>query len=98
LLQVQAAADENAPLDAWLARRQLGSVPRLWQKVRIETGWETAVEAVLRERLHALELGEGGALSALDADRPPVRASAFARGSAASAASLSGYAPLAQKV
>ena len=98
LLQVQAAADENAPLDAWLARRQLGSVPRLWQKVRIESGWETAVEAVLRERLHALELGEAGALSALDADRPPVRASAFARGSAASAAPLSDYAPLAQKV
>jgi chromosome segregation protein len=66
--------------------------------VRIETGWETAVEAVLRERLHALELGEAGALSALDSDRPPVRASAFARGSAASAQSLSGYAPLAQKV
>ena len=98
LLQVQAAADENAPLDEWLARRGLGSVSRLWQKVRIESGWETAVEAVLRERLHALELAQSDALSALDADRPPVRASAFARSSAAAPTSLGGYTPLAQKV
>jgi chromosome segregation protein len=98
LLQVQAAADENAPLDAWLARRGLGSVSRLWQKVRIESGWETAVEAVLRERLHALEVAEGAALSELDADRPPVRASAFARGGAAAPASLGRYVPLAHKV
>jgi len=36
LVQVQAAADENAPLDAWLARRLLGTAPRLWQKVSLE--------------------------------------------------------------
>jgi chromosome segregation protein len=98
LVQVQAAADENAPLDAWLERRRLGAVPRLWQKVRIEAGWETAVEAVLRERLHALEVGGADALSALDADRPPVKASAFARASASAPAPLPEYTPLAQKV
>ena len=98
LVQVQAAADENAPLDAWLARRLLGTAPRLWQKVRIEPGWETAIEAVLRERLHALEIGGAEALSALDADRPPVKASAFAPAAASAPAPLSGYTPLAQKV
>src|SRR5260364_236718 len=33
---------------AYLAARA-----RLWQKLRIEAGWETALEAVLRERLGA---------------------------------------------
>ena len=98
LVQVQAAADENAPLDAWLARRLLGSVPRLWQKIRIDAGWETAVESILRERLHALEVAGVDALSALDGDRPPVKASAFARGSASRPAILEGHRPLADKV
>jgi chromosome segregation protein len=62
LKQVQAAAEEEAPLHEWLARHQLAALPRFWQKIRIDHGWETAVESVLRERLHALELGDSGAL------------------------------------
>ncbi|HEX5611291.1 MAG TPA: chromosome segregation protein SMC, partial [Burkholderiales bacterium] len=98
LLQVQAAADENAPLDAWIARRTLGGLPRLWQKIRIDAGWETAVEAVLRERLHALEVDGTSALRSLDADRPPVKASAFARAPAAHCEPLAGYISLIDKV
>jgi chromosome segregation protein len=62
LKQVQAAAEEEAPLHEWLERHQLAALPRFWQKIRIDHGWETAVESVLRERLHALELGDSGAL------------------------------------
>ena len=62
LKQVQAAAEEDAPLHAWLERHQLAALPRFWQKIRIEHGWETAVESVLRERLHALELDDSSAL------------------------------------
>ena len=82
LRQVQAAADENAPLREWLERRGMATLPRFWQKVRIEPGWETAVEAVLRERLHALEIGDATALAAMDGDLPPVKASVFAHGAA----------------
>ncbi len=39
---------------AWIARHQLGKAQRLWQQIEVEPGWERAVEAVLRERLHAL--------------------------------------------
>src|SRR5690606_33707431 len=46
LRQIQAAAEENAPLRDWLDRHGLGAVPRLFQKLRIDAGWETAVEAV----------------------------------------------------
>ena len=80
LRQVQAAADENAPLQEWLERRGMAALPRFWQKVRIDAGWETAVEAVLRERLHALEVGDAAALAAMEGDLPPVKASVFAQG------------------
>jgi chromosome segregation protein len=95
LKQVQAAAEEEAPLHEWLERHQLASLPRFWQKVRIEHGWETAVESVLRERLHALELGDG---STLGQDRPPVKASVFGPGSADAPSAPSGLTPLQAKL
>ncbi len=39
---------------AWLEREGLTDVPRLWQKIRVEAGWETAVEAALGEAMAAL--------------------------------------------
>ncbi|MDP2431185.1 MAG: AAA family ATPase, partial [Pseudomonadota bacterium] len=39
---------------AWLKRLGLESVPRLWQRIRVEEGWETAVEAALGEAMAAL--------------------------------------------
>ncbi len=95
LKQVQAAAEQEAPLHAWLERHRLAELPRFWQKIRIDHGWETAVESVLRERLHALELGDSGALGQ---DRPPVKASLFGLGKAAAAATLPGFASLQDKV
>ncbi|HTP63222.1 MAG TPA: chromosome segregation protein SMC [Burkholderiales bacterium] len=95
LKQVQAAAEEDAPLHEWLERHQLAALPRFWQKIRIDHGWETAVESVLRERLHALEVGDN---SALGHDRPPVKASLFGPGSAHIAAAAPGLAPLRAKV
>jgi chromosome segregation protein len=70
-------------------------LPRFWQKIRIEHGWETAVESVLRERLHALELRDSGVLGG---DRPPVKASLFGPGAGSPPAALSGHAPLQDKV
>jgi chromosome segregation protein len=97
LRQIQAAAEDNAPLAEWLERHGLAAAARLWQKLRIDAGWETAVESVLRERLHALELTDASRLAAVLGDRPPVKASVFdhgARGPAAQAAGL----PLATKI
>jgi chromosome segregation protein len=80
LRQIQAAAEDNAPLHEWLERHGLAQATRLWQKLRIDHGWETAVEAVLRERLHALELTDSSRLASALADRPPVKASVFDHG------------------
>jgi chromosome segregation protein len=98
LRQIQAATDENAPLSEWLERHGLGSAARLWQKLRIDQGWETAVESVLRERLHALELSDTGGVAALVADGPSVKASIFARGTADALLPAEGQTPLAAKI
>jgi len=103
LRQIQAAAEDNAPLREWLERHGLGALPQLWQKLRIEPGWETAVESVLRERLHALELSDNARLAAVLQDRPPVKASVFDRGGGKNAGEAAphaspGLVPLAAKV
>ncbi len=56
LKQLQAQLDNDKNLKAWLVRHQLDNAPRLWQSMRIEQGWEDALEAVLRERINALAL------------------------------------------
>ncbi len=98
LRQIQAATEDNAPLRDWFERHGLGGLPPLWQKLRIEQGWETAAEAVLRERLHALELAEGGSLDGLLGDLPPSKASLFGRGAAQISGVLEGFEPLVAKI
>jgi chromosome segregation protein len=79
-----------------MERHGLASAGRLFQKVRIDAGWDTAVEAVLRERLHALESGTD--LQGLLGDRPPSKASIFGRGESAGVVAVEGLVPLASKV
>src|ERR1051325_2829641 len=80
LRQIQAATEDNAPLRDWFERHGLGGVAPLWQKLRIEAGWETAVEAVLRERRRALGLSGIDQLEAVATDQPPSKASFFLPG------------------
>src|SRR2546422_8083578 len=98
LRQIQGAAEDNAPLREWLERHGLEALPHLWQKLRIDPGWETAVESVLRERLHALELSDAARLQSVLADRPPAKASLFARGSSTGTPVAPGNEPLASKI
>jgi chromosome segregation protein len=94
LRQIQADSQNNAPLREWLGRHRLGSAAQLWQQLRIDAGWETAVEAVLRERLHALQ---SDSIDAGFAERPPVKASLFEASRDASTVAAAGL-PLAAKV
>ncbi|MBV2234143.1 MAG: chromosome segregation protein SMC [Sterolibacterium sp.] len=57
LRQLQERVEKNggaAKLTEWLARHGLDEIAPLWRQMDVEAGWETAVEAVLRERLAAL--------------------------------------------
>ena len=76
LQTIQRHVDSNAKLDAWLQRHQLDTLPRLWQQIQVDAGWDTALEAVLREYVNAISQPETR-LDALLADAPPVRVSLF---------------------
>lgn len=85
LQQLQQRIDNDENLKKWLSRHQLDQLPRLWQSIGIEAGWEDALEAVLRERLNAL------ALPHLDdaarwGDAPPAKLAVFAPDGARTAA------------
>ena len=64
-------------LKPWLARHGLESLQGLWRRVRIEPGWEAALEAALRERLGALEISRLDTVRAFVADAPPARLAFF---------------------
>ena len=59
---------QDNELQGWLESHKLDGLPRLWQSIRIVDGWEGALEAVLRERLHALPRAADAWLEA-----PPAR-------------------------
>ncbi|HUL93595.1 MAG TPA: chromosome segregation protein SMC [Burkholderiales bacterium] len=98
LQKIQSQVEENSKIQEWIDRHQLASKPRLWQKIRVEQGWETAVESVLRERLHAMEMSDPELLQRLLEDPPPARVSAFSPGSAADLRREKGLTPLADYV
>ncbi|MEO7560290.1 MAG: chromosome segregation protein SMC [Nitrosospira sp.] len=56
LQRLQHRLEGSQGLNAWLVKHQLDTVPRLWQSIQIEKGWEDALEAVLRERLNSAQL------------------------------------------
>jgi chromosome segregation protein len=80
LSQLQARMHSEQKVKPWLLRHGVNErVERLWQRVTIEPGWELAVEAALRERVHSLEIGEPGRLAQMLDDSPPGKVCLFLR-------------------
>jgi chromosome segregation protein len=73
LRALQDKVQTEGKLKPWLARHGLDGLQGLWKKVHIEPGWETALEAALRERLNALEVGRLDMVRAFVTDAPPAR-------------------------
>ncbi|MFZ9334771.1 MAG: chromosome segregation protein SMC [Burkholderiaceae bacterium] len=65
-------------LKPWLAKHGLESLQPLWSRIHVETGWESALEAALRERLNALEISRLDMARALASDAPPAKLSFYA--------------------
>jgi chromosome segregation protein len=78
LSALQAKIGGGQDATTWLAARGLDRTRRLWQELDIEPGWEDALEAVLRERLNALELQSLDTALDWDKDTLPGRVAAFA--------------------
>jgi chromosome segregation protein len=56
LSALQAKIGQGKDTTKWQEERGLAKAHRLWQGLDIEPGWEDALEAVLRERLDAIEM------------------------------------------
>lgn len=56
LRQLQDKLAHGPGMDDWILARGMDGAQRLWQGITIETGYEDALEAVLRERLNAVTL------------------------------------------
>ena len=99
LRDLQERLESQAKVVPWLERHGLERMRRLWQRVHIDDGWETAVEAVLRERVEAIEVGRLETAMGLAPDAPPAKFSFFAGGDAAVAVPAgAGLVPLAANV
>ena len=79
LQKIQAQVEQNGKIQDWLEKYDLQHLPRLWQKITVEPGWEVAVESILRERLHALELSDPDVLQRLLEDAPQAKLSVYGR-------------------
>ena len=80
LKQLQQNVQTKGKVQPWLAKHELDGLPRLWKKLQIESGWERALEAVLRERMSALEVSRLDWAKAFFNDAPPARLAFFAPG------------------
>lgn len=73
LQRLQDRIGDNQDLNAWMARLQLDGLPRLWQQIVVEAGWETALEAVLRERIQAVVVNRLEQILDWEAHRPSAK-------------------------
>ncbi|MEV4778046.1 chromosome segregation protein SMC [Burkholderia sp. LMU1-1-1.1] len=78
LRQLQERVQTQGKVTPWLQKHELDSLPRLWQKLNIESGWETALESVLRERTSALQMSNIEWAKAFFGDAPPAKLALFA--------------------
>jgi chromosome segregation protein len=85
LKQLQERVQTQGKVQPWLQKHELDTLPRLWQKLQVEQGWETALEAVLRERTAALEMSNIEWAKAFFADAPPAKLALYAPSLAPSA-------------
>ncbi|MEO7726951.1 MAG: chromosome segregation protein SMC, partial [Burkholderiales bacterium] len=99
LTQLQDRIARSETMQGWLAAHDLNAARRLWQDIEIEAGWEDALEAVLRERLNAIGLGDLGQAAPWLGDLPPGRMTVYTTApDDAAAAAPFGLEPLAAYV
>jgi chromosome segregation protein len=92
---LQRQVSRSGEMHAWLDNHQLDGFGRLWQGLRVEPGWEDALEAVLRERLNGIALDDLQRAAGWLDQPPPGKVSFFQRGEGpASATELPGRKPL----
>ncbi len=93
LRQMQERVQTQGKVQPWLEKHELAGLPRLWQKLDVDPGWETALEAVLRERSGALEVSNIDWAKAFVVDAPPARLALYSPQAGGHAAAPDGLKP-----
>ncbi len=78
LRALQEKVQTEGKLKPWLDKHGLSGLQGLWRQLHIETGWEPALEAALRERIQALAVGRLDTVRAFASDAPPARLAFYA--------------------
>lgn len=73
----------DGKLQPWLAKHGLSGLQGLWSRIHIEQGWESALEAALREKLNSLEVSRLEMVRAFATDAPPAKLAFYHAPSAA---------------
>ena len=73
LQALQERVRTDGKLQPWLAKHGLDGLQGLWSRLHIESGWENALEAAMRERLNSLEVSRLEMVSAFASDPPPAK-------------------------
>ncbi len=87
LRALQDKVQTEGKLQPWLAKHGLAQMQGLWRQVHVQPGWETALEAALRERINALSVGRLDTVRAFATDPPPAKLAFYAAPLAATASS-----------
>ena len=99
LQALQEKVQAQAKVGPWLEQKGLNKKQRLWQDIQVEKGWETALEAVLRERVTALQASDLNEAVRLAQDAPPSRLAFYSGNGVVSAeASAAGLTSLMSRV
>jgi chromosome segregation protein len=73
LRALQEKVQSQGKLKPWLAKHGLDGLQGLWKQIHMEAGWEAALEAALRERMHALQVSKLETVRAFAGDAPPAK-------------------------
>ena len=73
LKALQEKLKTDGKLAPWLHKHGLDGMQRLWSRLQVESGWENAIEAALRERMGALEVSRLDSIRAFASDAPPAK-------------------------
>jgi len=90
LKALQEKVKTDGKLAPWLAKHGLDGLQGLWSRIHIESGWENALEAALRERMGALEISRLDMARAFGNDAPPAKLAFYSAPSAAAPSAAGG--------
>ena len=99
LKALQERVTTEGKLRPWLRKHGLDGLQALWSRLQVAPGWESALEAALRERLGALEVSRLDMVAAFAVDPPPTKLTFFTPDPAAAQAdAAAGLPPLLAQV